>query len=75
MHSCDLQIIVITAISDQREPKRLFFSSFDFFFLGGLRIQRLCFDAFSAPGLQSNFRVELRSERRLYLEPGICKWE
>lgn len=36
MHSCDLQIIVITAISDQREPKRLFFSSFDFFFFGGI---------------------------------------
>lgn len=47
-----------------------------FFFLGGrgreLRIWRPCFDAFSAPGLQSNFLVELCHERHLYLETEVC---
>lgn len=54
----------------------LFFFSFEFFFFfEGLRIWRWCFDAFSAPGLQSNFLTELCSERQLCLGMEICNWE
>lgn len=58
------------------------FSPLIFFFFGGgggrvrvVRIQRLCLDAFSTPGLQSNFLTELCSVRHLHLEMEICNWE